>query len=212
MIDGARGDLDIRLKAVVDRLAGEFVETSSRETVERIVHDSFQRLAAARTVAFIPVLAERLARDRLRGLSKLEDGGGGAIPGVLFLCVHNAGRSQMAAGWLKSLGGQRVLVYSGGSEPADELNPLAIEAMREVGIDISEEFPKPWTDEVVRAVDVIVTMGCGDACPIYPGVRHLDWELDDPAGRDMETVRCIRDEIRQRVHRLLIDLGVDVKE
>lgn len=129
-------------------------------------------------------------------------------PAVLFLCVHNAGRSQMAAGWLRHLAGDAVHVYSGGSEPAPEINPAAIEAMAEVGIDITEQAPRPWTDEIVRAADVVVTMGCGDACPIVPGTRYEDWELDDPAGRGVEAVRPIRDEIRGRVAELLASLEV----
>ena len=122
---------------------------------------------------------------------------------VLFLCVHNAGRSQMAAGWLRHLGGDRVAVYSGGSEPAAEVNPAAVDAMAEVGIDIRAELPKPWTDEVVRAADVVVTMGCGDTCPLYPGKHYEDWELDDPAGLGIDAVRAIRDDIRGRVEILL---------
>ena len=131
-----------------------------------------------------------------------------SVPGVLFLCVHNAGRSQMAAGWLRHLAGDAVMVWSGGSEPASQINPAAIDAMAEVGIDITAEFPKPWTDEVVRAADVVITMGCGDACPLYPGKRYEDWELTDPAGRGVEAVRPIRDEIRVRVEALLESLGV----
>ena len=125
---------------------------------------------------------------------------------VLFLCVHNAGRSQMAAGWLDHLAGDRVDVCSGGSEPADRVNPAAVDAMAEVGIDITAERPKPWTDEIVRAADVVVTMGCGDACPFFPGKRYEDWELDDPAGQDVATVRPIRDEIRDRVAALISSL------
>ena len=129
-------------------------------------------------------------------------------PSVLFLCVHNAGRSQMAAGWLNHLVGDRVDVFSGGSEPASTVNPVAVEAMAEVGIDIGTEFPKPWTDEIIRAADVVVTMGCGDACPVYPGKRYEDWVLDDPAGLDVEAVRPIRDEIRGRVEKLIAELGL----
>jgi arsenate reductase (thioredoxin) len=128
------------------------------------------------------------------------------IPSVLFLCVHNAGRSQMAAGWLQHLAGERVQVYSGGSEPASEINPAAIDAMAEVGIDITGNHPKPWTDEIVRAADVVVTMGCGDACPIFPGKRYEDWHLDDPAGLGVAAIRPIRDEIRRRVERLVDSL------
>jgi protein-tyrosine-phosphatase len=127
-------------------------------------------------------------------------------PTVLFLCVHNAGRSQMAAGWLQHLAGARVAVYSGGSEPAAEINPDAVAAMAEVGIDISANVPQPWTDEMVRAADVVVTMGCGDTCPIIPGTCSEDWELDDPAGQTLDAVRRIRDEIRHRVEHLIASL------
>jgi arsenate reductase len=130
-------------------------------------------------------------------------------PSVLFLCVHNAGRSLMAAGFMRHLAGGRVDVFSGGSEPAAEINRVAVNAMAEKGIDISRELPHPWADEVVRAADVIVTMGCGDACPVYPGKRYVDWELDDPAGRPIEEVRAIRDEIEQRVRALVAELGVE---
>jgi arsenate reductase len=126
---------------------------------------------------------------------------------VLFVCVHNAGRSQMAAGLLSKRGEGRVHVRSAGSAPADTLNPRVVEAMQEVGIDISKEFPKPISDEFVRAADIVITMGCGDACPIYPGKRYEDWELDDPAGQDLQTVRRIRDEIDARVLALLDELA-----
>ena len=128
---------------------------------------------------------------------------------VLFVCVHNAGRSQMAAGLLEQLARGRVNVRTAGSDPADEINPVAVEAMAEVGVDLSNEFPKPLTDDAVRAADVVITMGCGDACPIYPGKRYEDWELDDPAGKDLETVRRIRDEIEERVRSLLEELAPD---
>jgi arsenate reductase (thioredoxin) len=128
------------------------------------------------------------------------------IPEVLFVCVHNAGRSQMAAALLDRYAEGRVHVRSAGSEPASSLNPRVVEAMNEVGIDISREFPKPLTDEFVRAADVVVTMGCGDACPFYPGKRYEDWELDDPAGQDLATVRRIRDEIEVRVRRLIAEV------
>jgi protein-tyrosine-phosphatase len=131
-----------------------------------------------------------------------------ARPAVLFLCVHNAGRSQMAAGWLRHLAGDAVDVLSGGSEPAATTNPAAVAAMAEVGIDISTERPKAWTDEMARAADVIVTMGCGDACPVHPGTRREDWELADPAGRPVEEVRAVRDDIERRVRALLADLDV----
>ena len=129
-------------------------------------------------------------------------------PAVLFLCVHNAGRSQMAAGWLRHLAGDTVEVYSGGSDPGDAINPDAVAVMAEEGIDISGRQPQPWTDEVVRAADVIVSMGCGDACPVYPGTRHVDWELTDPNGQPIEVVRRVRDEIRGHVERLVAELEV----
>jgi arsenate reductase len=127
-------------------------------------------------------------------------------PEVLFVCVHNAGRSQMAAGLTTLRSGGRIRVRSGGSEPADRLNPAVVEAMAEVGVDISAEYPKPLTDNAVRGADVVITMGCGDACPFYPGKRYEDWELEDPSGKDLATVRRIRDEIDARVQRLVADL------
>ncbi len=130
-------------------------------------------------------------------------------PAVLFLCVHNAGRSQMALGWFNHLAGGKAIARSGGSEPADQVNPAAVAAMAEVGIDIAHEYPKPWTDDIVQAADVVITMGCGDACPFYPGTRYEDWALDDPHGLGVEAVRPIRDEIELRVRTLLADLGVD---
>jgi arsenate reductase (thioredoxin) len=131
-----------------------------------------------------------------------------SIPTVLFLCVHNAGRSQMAAGFLRHLADGQVEVLSGGSAPAESVNPAAVEAMAEVGIDIADQHPKPWTDATVGAADVIVSMGCGDACPVLPGKRYLDWELEDPAGKGVESVRPIRDEIERRVRGLLTELEV----
>jgi len=130
-------------------------------------------------------------------------------PSVLFLCVHNAGRSQMGAGWLRHLGGDRVQVFSGGSNPGDDTNPAAIAAMAEVGIDISTYHPQPWTNEMVQAADVVVSMGCGDTCPVLPGKRYEDWELTDPAGQPVEVVRGVRDEIRGRVDELMVSLGVE---
>jgi protein-tyrosine-phosphatase len=131
-----------------------------------------------------------------------------SAPTVLFLCVHNAGRSQMALGWFNRLAGECAIAFSGGSEPGDEINAAAIEVMAEVGIDIAAEYPKRWTDEIVRAADVVVTMGCGDACPYFPGKRYEDWELEDPAGKPVDAVRTIRDEIEGRVRTLVAELGV----
>ncbi|RBY90982.1 arsenate reductase ArsC [Blastococcus sp. TF02A-30] len=129
-------------------------------------------------------------------------------PSVLFVCVHNAGRSQMAAGWLRHLAGDAVEVRSAGSLPADQVNPAAVQAMAEVGVDIAEERPKVLTTDAVEASDVVITMGCGDACPVFPGKRYLDWQLDDPAGQGVEAVRPIRDDIEGRIRGLLGELGV----
>ena len=149
----------------------------------------------------------------LHAIAKVEGKVVTTVPEVLFVCVHNAGRSQMAAALLDRRAEGRVHVRSAGSEPSDRLNPAVVEAMAELGLDISREFPKPLTDEVVRAADVVITMGCGDACPLYPGKRYLDWELEDPAGKSLATVRRIRDEIEKRVDALLLEIaptgGVD---
>ena len=155
---------------------------------------------------YVPVLAHRFARERLRALGQAEGKIMKLVPEVLFVCTHNAGRSQMAAGLLNKHAQGRVHIRSAGSDPADRINPAVIEAMGELEIDMSEEFPKPLTDEVVQAADVVITMGCGDACPIYPGKRYLDWELDDPAGKSLDEVRPIRDELDGRVRALLDEL------
>jgi protein-tyrosine-phosphatase len=200
--------LAIRQTAVV--LQRRWQGQMNVETIERFMAESIDMvLPSARVTTWVPVLVERLTNDRLRAVLRLEADRNDLAPSVLFLCVHNAGRSQMAAGWMRHLAGDRVDVFSGGSEPGAGLNQGAVAAMAEKGIDISGELPQPWTDEFVRAADVIVTMGCGDACPIYPGRRYLDWELDDPAGRPLEEIRPIRDEIERRVRALLVELGVE---
>jgi protein-tyrosine-phosphatase len=189
-------------------LQSNFSGQFASETIERFLLESYDEFATRLTNdTYLPVFAERFARERLRALARVEGNDTDQTPIVLFLCTHNAGRSQMALGYLKALSGGSVIGWSGGSEPGNALNPTAVEAMAEVGIDISEEFPKPWTDEIVRAADVVITMGCGDACPVFPGKRYLDWELDDPAGQDLVSVRCIRDEIRERVERLITELS-----
>jgi arsenate reductase (thioredoxin) len=175
--------------------------------VQRYLDDSLDKLATAAYVDYVPLLAERFARERLTAIAKMEGALVSDTPTVLFLCVHNAGRSQMAAGWLRHLAGDRVTVLSGGSAPAETINPSAVEAMAERGIDITDQFPKPWTDETVGVADVIVTMGCGDACPVLPGKRYLDWELEDPAGKGVASVRPIRDDIERRVRGLMAELG-----
>jgi arsenate reductase len=199
---------DISLRDSVKELTEEFAGTFSHETVEELVYTSYDRLRGSRVPAFLPLFAWRFARQQLTAADRLQGMTEHPTPAVLFLCVHNAGRSQMAIGFMHHLAGDRVIAWSGGSEPASAVNPAAVEAMREVGIDISGEFPKPWTDDVVRAADVVVTMGCGDACPVYPGKRYEDWELDDPAGKHVAAVRPIRDEIERRVRGLLEELDV----
>jgi arsenate reductase len=189
-----------------ERLIDEFTGVFSRETIARYMAESQDLLGETRINVFVPVLAHRFTRERLKALAQAEGTLAKEQPEVLFVCVHNAGRSQMAAGLVKLRSLGRIHVRSAGSTPAGEINPAAVEAMEELGIDMSEEFPKPLTDEVVRAADVVITMGCGDACPIYPGKRYADWDLDDPEGKDLETVRRIRDEIDRRVEQLIGEL------
>ncbi len=204
-------DQGLSLRTAANRLAGEFDGTFGAETIERFLHSSFDQFADRATIPqFLPLMAERFARQRLRALAKVEGLHDDGKPTVLFLCVHNAGRSQMAMGFFTHLAGDAAVAWSGGSEPANTVNPAAIEAMKERGIDISAEFPKPWTDETVRAADVVITMGCGDACPIFPGKRYEEWVLDDPAGQSVDAVRPIRDDIERRVRRLLDELAVPV--
>jgi protein-tyrosine-phosphatase len=170
--------------------------------------ESYDTLSGARVKGFVPLLVERYTRQRLRALARVEGKTVTDRPMVVFLCVHNAGRSQMAAGWMQHLAGDAAEVFSGGSDPAGEVNHAAVEAMAEIGIDIASEFPKPWTDEIVRAADVVVTMGCGDSCPIFPATRYHDWEIRDPAGLPVEDVRPIRDELGERVRDLMADLRI----
>jgi arsenate reductase (thioredoxin) len=194
------------INQAADRLADEFAGIFSQETIARYMTESIDLLGEARINVFVPVLAHRFCRERLKALAQAEGIVDKDQPEVLFVCVHNAGRSQMAAGLLRLRSKGRIDVRSAGSTPAEEINPNAIAALEEVGVDMSEAFPKPLTDEVVRAADVVITMGCGDACPIYPGKRYEDWVLDDPAEQDLETVRRIRDELDQRVLQLMGEL------
>jgi arsenate reductase (thioredoxin) len=198
------------IRTAAARLEDKFEGVFGPETIERYINDSLdQLLPNSEVVSFVPIFVERFAKDRLKALAKIEGKMISDKPSVMFLCVHNAGRSQMASGWLKHLSGEGVDVFSGGSEPASTVNPAAIEAMAEVGIDIRSEFPKPWTDEIIRAADVVITMGCGDACPVYPGKRYEDWVLDDPEGLGVDAVRPIRDEIRGRVEKLIAEMGLE---
>jgi protein-tyrosine-phosphatase len=209
----ASAPLELRplIRGVAATLRQEFAGTFGPETIQRFMAESYEAFAGRPVTAFLPVLVERFTRQRLRALARAEGSSTSTVPAVVFLCVHNAGRSQMAAGWLQHLGGDGVEVYSGGSDPAGEVNPAAVAAMAEVGIDIASEFPKPWTDEVIRGSDVVVTMGCGDACPVYPGKTYQDWELTDPAGLGVDAVRPIRDEIGQRVRALMAELRVPAR-
>ncbi|QWC84499.1 arsenate reductase ArsC [Nocardioidaceae bacterium] len=202
-------DQQVALKTASTRLQQDFAGIYGVETIERFLHSSYDEFAGRATLLnYLPLLAERFAKQRLQAMARVEGHVEDGKPVVLFLCVHNAGRSQMALGFFNAHAGGRALAWSGGSEPGNEVNPSAVAAMAERGIDISGEFPKPWTDEVVRAADVVVTMGCGDACPIFPGKRYEDWELDDPAGMTVEDVRPVRDEIERRVLALLEQLQV----
>jgi arsenate reductase (thioredoxin) len=190
----------------IEALAEEFRGIFSLETIERYVDESIDRMAGARVVDFIPLFVHRFSRQRLRALAQAEGAIIKEVPEVLFVCVHNAGRSQMAAALLDHHARGRVHVRSAGSDPGDQINPAVVAAMDEWGIDLSKEFPKPLTDEFVRAADAVITMGCGDACPIYPGKRYEDWELEDPAGQPVEVVRRIRDDLDARVQALLAEL------
>lgn len=192
-------------------LQKDFDGTFSSETIELFLLTSYEEFAPRlANQTYLALFAERFARERLRALARVEGKSDDERPIVLFLCTHNAGRSQMALGFFRALAGDNAIAWSGGSEPGSQVNPAAVAAMAEVGIDISGEFPKPWTDEIVRAADVVVTMGCGDACPVFPGKKYLDWELTDPAGKDVDDVRPIRDEIRSRVAGLLESLSVPI--
>ena len=203
VLDDVRGLL---LKSS-DRLHALHKSHFALETVEKYVFESYELLDATSEIKiYLPSLAERFSSDRLKALLKSTNPEAYGALDILFVCVHNSGRSQMAAGFTSQLGGSKVVVRSAGSAPRESISPIVIEVMSEVGIDITHEFPKPLTDEVVRASDAVITMGCGDACPIYPGKRYEDWALDDPADQSIEAVRVIRDEIKKRVEQLLSEL------
>ena len=213
------------LARITDDLATRFRGTFSHETVGRYVRESYELLAGqAKVTRFLPSYTARFAGDRLRSLATVDGQSGNAVPGVpsarsgrgvpgvpdvpdvLFVCVQNAGRSQLASAILRSLAGERVRVLTAGSAPAGRINPLVVAALDEIGVPLAGEYPKPLTDEVVRAADYVITMGCGDACPIYPGRTYLDWDLADPVGLPMGGVRAIRDDIEGRVRALLAEI------
>jgi len=193
------------LEAVVERLAARFNGVFSEQTVTAVVNDAWDQLARQATLQhrFLPMCIERFARDQLQAGAQADGLIAKELPEVLFVCVRNAGRSQMAAAFAQRLGEGRIGVRSAGSEPGEVIHPAVIEAMSEVGLDVTQEFPKPLTDVVVRAADVVITMGCGDACPVYPGKRYQDWPVADPSGESIETVRLIRRDIYRHVRELL---------
>lgn len=198
---------DSVLHRASERLAHNFAGMVNEETVERIVFESYTALSRTASVqTHVPSLTEKFARDRLTALAQSKGLILKRVPEVLFVCVQNSGRSQMAAALTRQIAGDRVHVRTAGSQPAGTILPDVVLALSEAGMDVSEEFPKPLTDDVVRAADAVITMGCGDACPLYPGKRYLDWQLDDPAGLDLDGVRRVRDDIRARVEALLDEL------
>ena len=195
------------LSRAAHNLAAKYAGVFSAQTVERYVFESYASLRrTARIHTHLTALATRFAGDRLTALAQAQGAVPKDVPEVLFICVHNAGRSQMAAALLHHHGQGRVHVRSAGSAPAREINAEVIAAMAEIGVDLGEEYPKPLTDDVVAAADVVVSMGCGDACAVYPGKRYLDWTIDDPAGQPLEVVRSIRDDLDARIRALLTDL------
>lgn len=198
---------DSVLHRAAERLAHDFASMVNDETVERVVFESYAALTRTASVqTHVTSLAEKFARDRLTALAQSKGVILKRVPEVLFVCVQNSGRSQMAAALTRQIAGDRVHVRTAGSQPAGSILPDVVTALTEAGMDVSDEFPKPLTDDVVRAADAVITMGCGDACPLYPGKRYLDWQLDDPAGLDLDGVRRVRDDIRARVEALLGEL------
>lgn len=198
---------DERLAAGIARFAVGYRGHFSPETIQRLVIDSYERLADhARVRTHLVVLAEHLATERLDALAHVQGAPGSGLPRVLFVCSHNAGRSQMAAALLAHRASGHVVVSSAGTHPAAEVEPAVAQALTEAGVDLTDAFPKPLTDEVVRAADIVITMGCGDACPVMPGRRYLDWPVTDPEGAPVAVVRAIRDEIDAHITELLASL------
>ena len=197
-----------RLNRVVSALAEKYVGVFAAETIERVVFESYASLLRTGTKASsVTVFAEKFSKDRLRALATAKGNVAKDKPEVLFVCVQNAGRSQMAMALMANLSNGAINVRSAGSMPASEVSEKTIAVMKEISFDLTEAFPKPLTDDVVQAADVVITMGCGDACPLYPGKKYLDWELEDPAELDIEGVRRVRDEIRAKVEALIAELA-----
>ncbi|WP_210508118.1 metalloregulator ArsR/SmtB family transcription factor [Naasia sp. SYSU D00057] len=196
------------LDRIADDLALRFEGVFSPETVSRYVRESYELLASeAGITKYLPSLTGRFAAERLRALARAERDEDAGVPEVLFVCVQNAGRSQIASAILRFLAGDGVEVRTAGSAPAADVNPTIVRVLDEIGVPLAGEFPKPLTDEVVRASDYVITMGCGDACPVYPGKTYLDWDLPDPVGKGIDEVRLIRDDISIRVRALLAEMG-----
>lgn len=207
---GGQGALlspDSVLHRAAERLAHQFAGMVSEETVERVVFESYTALGRTAAVqTHLTSLSERFAKDRLTALAQSKGLIAKPVPEVLFVCVQNSGRSQMAAALTRQIAGDRVHVRSAGSQPGERILPEVALVLAEIDLDVTDEFPKPLTDDVVRAADAVITMGCGDACPLYPGKRYLDWQLDDPADLDLDGVRRVRDEIRDHIEQLLAEL------
>jgi arsenate reductase len=203
--DAPDASTDLDLTRIVAGLVERYRGTFSRQTIERYVVESHRLLTRSNTDALIGSRTAAFATARLDARARA-DAPAGSTPAVLFVCVENAGRSQLAAGILRQLAGERVVVRTAGSAPAGAVRATIVTALDEIGVSLGGEFPKPLTDDAVRSADVVVTMGCGDACPVYPGPRYLDWELEDPTGRSLEDVRGIRDDIEARVRELLAEL------
>ncbi len=206
---GALLSADAVLHRAAERLAQQFDGMVNAETVERVVFESYAALGRTASIkTHLPSLAEKFAHDRLTALAQSKGVVAKRVPEVLYVCVQNSGRSQMAAALTRHISGGRVHVRSAGSSPSGiGILPSVVTVLGEIGIEVGEEFPKPLTDDVVRAADAVVTMGCGDACPVYPGKRYLDWHLDDPAELDLDGVRVVRDQIRVHVEELLSEIS-----
>jgi arsenate reductase (thioredoxin) len=200
------------LRRITDRLAYRFSSTFSKETVERYVADSYRLLAErARVSHHLPSLTTRFVEDRLNALAVASGRDLRGTPEVLFVCVQNAGRSQMAAALLRQMASDQVHIRTAGSRPSGQIDPFVVEVLDEIGVPVVAEFPKPLTDEVVQAADFVITMGCGDACPIYPGRRYMDWPVADPIGQPLEEVRRIREEITGRLKALCQEMGITLE-
>ncbi len=189
-------------------LHAEFKGIYSGQSIRHVLEEAAEALKDCQVTDYLPIFAYRLARERLTATAQITGEIPKTVPEVLFVCTHNAGRSQIAAALSDAKAKGTVHVWSAGSAPGSAINEVVVEAMSEIGIDLSKEFPKPITDDVVLAADAVITMGCGDACPIYPGKQYMDWEVEDPAGKDLITVRRIRDDIASRIDQLLVDLTI----